>query len=118
MASQNARRLRSNPTEAELRLWSRLRRRQLDGLRFRRQVPLGRFIVDFSCYDERLVIELDGGQHLENHEEDAARTQWLESRGFRVLRFWNDEVFKNMDGVLETIRAAAGSENANEGGAT
>ena len=118
MASQNARRLRSNPTEAELRLWSRLRRRQLDGLRFRRQVPLGRFIVDFSCYDERLVIELDGGQHLESREEDAARTQWLESRGFRVLRFWNDEVFKNMDGVLETIRAAAGSENANEGGAS
>lgn len=106
MASQNARRLRSRPTEAEQRLWSALRRRQLDGLRFRRQVPLGRYIVDFSCYDERLVIELDGGQHGNCNEEDASRTRWLESRGFCVLRFWNNEVFENLDGVLETIRSA------------
>lgn len=110
MASKNARQLRKKPTDAELRLWSAIRRRQLDGLRFRRQVPLGAFIVDFACYDARLVIELDGGQHVESGDDDAARTQWLESRGFQVLRFWNDEVFKNLDGVLTVIRDAAVTE--------
>jgi len=107
MALQNARRLRSNPTEAEQHLWAALRRRQLDGLRFRRQVPLGRYIVDFSCYDARVVVELDGGQHAESREDDAARTQWLEDRGFRVLRFWNNEIFENLEGVLEVVRSAA-----------
>ena len=91
-------------TEAEQRLWSALRRRQLDGLRFRRQVPLGGFIVDLACYDARLVIELDGGQHAESEAEDAARSQWLEERGFRVLRFWNNDIFENLEGVLEVIR--------------
>ena len=109
MASKNARQLRSNATDAELRLWSALRRRQVDGLRFRRQVPLGRFIADFACYDARLVVELDGGQHVESGDDDAARTQWLESRGFRVLRFWNQEIFENLDGVLAVIRQAASS---------
>jgi len=104
-----ARVLRRNRTSAEQKLWSRLRNRQLEGYKFRRQVPLGRFIVDFCCYDERLVIELDGGQHAERREEDAACTQWLEDRGFRVLRFWNDEVFENLDGILEVIRSAASS---------
>jgi very-short-patch-repair endonuclease len=97
-------------TEAEQRLWSALRRRQLDGLRFRRQVPLGRFIVDFACYDARVVIELDGGQHGETEAEDAVRTAWLEDHDFRVLRFWNDEVFENLEGVLEVIRVAAVSD--------
>lgn len=110
MASKNARQLRKKPTEAELRLWSAIRRRQLDGLRFRRQVPLGSFIVDFACYDARLVIELDGGQHAEQQQADAARTAWLESRGFQVLRFWNNEVFENLDGVLTVIRDAAITE--------
>ncbi|MEO3430819.1 DUF559 domain-containing protein [Pelagibius sp. CAU 1746] len=110
MASKNARQLRGNMTEAEQRLWSVLRRRQLDGLRFRRQVPLGRFIVDFACYEARIVAELDGGQHTESEVEDAARNQWLEDRGFRVLRFWNDEIFENLEGVLEVIRAAAASD--------
>lgn len=109
MVSKNARQLRGNMTEAEQRLWSALRRRQLDGLRFRRQVPLGRFIVDFACYEARIVAELDGGQHAEPEAEDAARNKWLEDRGFRVLRFWNDEVFENLGGVLEVIRAAAAS---------
>jgi very-short-patch-repair endonuclease len=109
MASKNARQLRSNATDAELCLWSALRRRQVDGLRFRRQVPLGRFIADFACYDARLVVELDGGQHVENGDDDAARTQWLKSRGFRVLRFWNQEIFENLDGVLAVIRQAASS---------
>jgi very-short-patch-repair endonuclease len=82
-----------------------LRRRQLDGLRFRRQVPLGRFIVDFSCYDERLVIELDGSPHAdeERSAKDQERTRWLESHDFTVLRFWNSEVLGNMDGVLLRI---------------
>ena len=85
-------------SEAEQKLWARLRGRGLQGYKFRRQVPLGPFIVDFCCYDERLVIELDGGQR-----RDPARTLWLESRGFRVLRFWNSEVLENMDGVLTRI---------------
>ena len=99
----NARRLRRDQTTAEQKLWSRLRDRQLERYKFRRRVPLGRFIVDFSCYDARLVIELDGGQHAEQSEADAARTQWLEGRGFRVLRFWNNEVEENLDGVLMRI---------------
>jgi very-short-patch-repair endonuclease len=96
---------RRHPTDAELRLWSAIRRRQLDGLRFRRQVPLGAFIVDFACYDARLVIELDGGQHAEQSEADTVRTQWFESRGFQVLRFLHNEVLENMDGVVATIVA-------------
>jgi ATP-dependent helicase HrpA/adenine-specific DNA-methyltransferase len=109
MASKNARQLRGHATEAELQLWSAIRRRQLDDLRFRRQVPLGRFVVDFACYDVRLVVELDGGQHSDSQGDDAARTQWLEGRGFRVLRFWNNEIFENLDGVLEMIRKTAAS---------
>jgi very-short-patch-repair endonuclease len=116
MASKNAKQLRSKATEAELRLWSVIRRRQLDGLRFRRQVPLGPFIVDFACYDARLVVELDGGQHGETTEADAARTQWLEGRGFRVVRFWNPEIFENLDGVLTVIRNATMTDPSEEEG--
>lgn len=101
----NAGRLRRDQTRAEQKLWSRLRDRRLSGYKFRRQVPLGRFIVDFSCYDARLVVELDGGQHAKAVQSmtDSERTAWLESRGFRVLRFWNNEVEENMDGVLARI---------------
>ena len=99
----HARDLRRNQTSAEELLWARLRNRQLEGYKFRRQVPLGRFIVDFACYDARLVVEVDGGQHAERTSEDLARTAWLESRGFRVLRFWNNEVMENPDGVLVRI---------------
>ncbi len=95
-----ARNLRHNQTTAEELLWARLRNRQLGGHKFRRQVPLGRFIVDLACYDSRLVVEVDGGQHAESEAEDAARTAWLESRGFRVLRFWNNEVQENLEGIL------------------
>ncbi len=97
------RNLRRNQTMAEEQLWERLRNGRLKGHKFRRQVPLGRFIVDFSCYDARLVIEVDGGQHAGRMEEDAARTQWLEERGFRVLRFWNNEVQENLEGILSRI---------------
>ena len=98
-----ARRLRKEMTEAEKRLWYRIRRRQLSEHQFRNQVELGSYIVDFCCLKERLVIELDGGQHAEITEYELERRAWLEEKGYRTLRFWNNEVFENLDGVLETI---------------
>ena len=103
---QRARELRSNLTDAETRLWQQLRRNQIAGHRFRREVPLGPYIVDFACFDGRLIIEVDGGQHSERAEADATRTAWLESQNFRVIRFWNNDVLGNLDGVLEVIRIA------------
>src|SRR6266404_2835045 len=102
MASTRARQLRSNPTDAEMRLWSKLRRKQIDGHRFRRQVPIGPYIADFVCLERRLVIEVDGGQHSESIADDA-RTAWLEGQGFCVLRFWNNDVLGNTEGVLTVI---------------
>jgi len=93
-------------TTAEVRLWTRLRRWQVDGYRFRRQVPRGPYILDFACLAARLVVEVDGGQHAKAVDGDQERTAWLESRGFKVLRFWNNDVLKESEGVLETIRAA------------
>ena len=93
-------------TEAEKRLWKWIRDQQMDGHKFRRQAPIGGYIVDFVCFPAGLVIELDGGQHAEQAERDADRTKWLECEGFRVLRFWNNEIFENIDGVLEMIRSA------------
>jgi very-short-patch-repair endonuclease len=93
-------------TDAERRLWSRLRRRQLHGRRFRRQHPIGPFIADFACPEEKLVIELDGGQHADRKEQDAARTRWLAARGYRVLRFWNNDVLTQTDAVVQVIAAA------------
>jgi very-short-patch-repair endonuclease len=98
-----ARRLRKDMTEAEKRLWYRIRRCQLSEHQFRKQVELGSYVVDFCCLKERLVIELDGGQHAEITEYELKRRAWLEENGYRVLRFWNNEVFENLDGVLETI---------------
>lgn len=100
------RRLRNASTDAERALWQRLRMRQLDGCKFRRQHPFGDYIVDFACLERRLVIELDGGQHADSMEADAQRTACLEDAGFRVLRFWNNQVFEEMDGMLETILRA------------
>ena len=105
MSVKAARRLRRNQTTVEQRLWSHLRDRQLDGHKFKRQVPRGAFIVDFACLDRNLIVELDGGQHaapLQN-KEDQKRSEWLTGEGYRVLRFWNSEVLENMDGVLLTI---------------
>jgi very-short-patch-repair endonuclease len=96
----------SEMTDAERVLWMQLRAHRLDGLRFRRQTPMGQYIVDFVCHERRPVIELDGGQHAES-QRDVARDRWLESKGYRVLRFWNSDVFQNRDGVLETIVSAA-----------
>src|SRR5579864_2156041 len=97
------RKLRANPTDAEICLWSRLRRKQLEGFRFRRQQPIGPFIVDFFCPEAKLIIEVDGGQHDNDAARDAARTRWLEKAGHRVVRFWNYDVLTNTDGVLLTI---------------
>jgi len=90
-------------TEAEKRLWYRIRRCQLSEHQFRNQVELGSYVVDFCCLKEHLVIELDGGQHAEVTAYELKRRAWLEKHRYRVLRFWNNEVFDNLDGVLETI---------------
>ena len=105
MASVRARALRNNPTDAESKLWAQLRQRNLDGFRFRRQQPIGPYIVDFFCPDARLVVEIDGGQHAARENEDAERTEWLGSRGYRVVRYWNNEVLSNTEGVLTDLRS-------------
>ncbi len=98
-----ARQLRRNQTEAERKLWLWLRDRGLDGEKFRRQHPIGYFIVDFCCPERSLVIELDGGQHATRMEADRERTEFLEQSGYRVLRFWNHEVIGDMEAVLLRI---------------
>ncbi|WP_313317779.1 endonuclease domain-containing protein [Stenotrophomonas sp.] len=103
---KRARALRNTPTDAEDRLWQQLRRRQLAGFRFRRQMPLGGYIADFVCLEARLIVELDGGQHLEQRAYDQRRTEMLQSLGFRLLRYWNDEVLQGMPAVLEDILRA------------
>lgn len=98
-----ARELRVNQTDAEARIWKHLRNRQMHGAKFRRQIAIDPYIVDFICTDHILIVELDGGQHAEQVEADAKRTTYLKSRGYRVLRFWNNDVLANTDGVLEVI---------------
>ena len=97
------RRLRRNQTDAERVLWFRLRDRRLAGWKFKRQVSIDRFIVDFCCVDAKLIVELDGGQHDTNGERDADRTRILEAMGYLVLRFWNHNVLENTEGVLESV---------------
>jgi very-short-patch-repair endonuclease len=99
-----ARRLRRESTNVEMRLWQKLRNRQL-GVDFRRQHPAGNFVLDFYCPVLRLAVELDGGQHAQVSERDARRSIWLAERGAMVLRFWNSDVMGNFGGVLETIAA-------------
>ena len=106
MANEIARHLRKNQTEAETLLWSRLRAKQLAGYRFRRQHPIRGYVVDFVCLEKKLVIELDGSQHVEQASADMVRTASIERDGFRVIRFWNNDVFGNLDGVLEQILSA------------
>jgi very-short-patch-repair endonuclease len=101
--TEPARRLRRNQTDAGRLLWFRLRDRRLEGWKFKRQVPIERFVVDFFCADAKLIVELDGGQHIQNSERDADRTRVLESMGYLVLRFWNHDLIRNTDGVLEEI---------------
>src|SRR3712207_3299725 len=102
-ASERARQLRHDQTDAERLLWSKLRNRQLGGWKFRRQVPIDRYIVDFVCVDAKLVVELDGGQHAQHSDRDAARTAVLDSLGYIVIRFWNDDVIIRTESVLEEI---------------
>jgi very-short-patch-repair endonuclease len=101
-SAQIAKRLRRNQTDAERLLWFRLRDRRLGGWKFKRQVPIGRYIVDFFCADAKLIIELDGGQHS-GAVRDAGRTEALEAFGYLVVRFWNHDVMRNIEGVLEEI---------------
>ncbi|MGC1547903.1 MAG: DUF559 domain-containing protein [Rhodanobacter sp.] len=98
-----ARRLRTHSTDAERHLWRFLRRNHLAGHKFRRQYPLAGYIVDFICVPVKLVIELDGGQHLDVQAYDLARTAMIEHHGYRVRRFWNDDVLLHTDAVLEEI---------------
>ncbi len=100
-----ARRLRRSATNAELCLWNRLRARAIDNFKFVRQDPVGPYVVDFHCRERRLVIEVDGGQHADS-QSDRLRDKWLRNHNYAVLRFWNNEVIGNIDGVLEIISAA------------
>jgi very-short-patch-repair endonuclease len=101
-----ARDLRKNATDAERLLWSRLRRQQMDSFKFRRQHSVGPYICDFACLEARVVVELDGSQHLEESDRDVRRDSFLRSKGFRVLRFWNNDVLLRTNAVLETIYRA------------
>ncbi len=106
MPSEHARALRKNLTNAEKKLWSLLRLKQLDGYRFRRQAPIGPYIVDFFCPEARLFVEVDGGQHNTAQKYDEARTAWLASQGHHVIRFRNNDILHNPDGVLLRLREA------------
>ena len=111
MANERARTLRKNQTNAERKLWRKLRELKPMGFHFRRQAPVDRYIVDFICYSARLVIELDGGQHGQGDAPrmDSNRDAYLRNQGFDVLRFWNNDVFENTDGVMEVIGRKIGA---------
>ena len=103
MLNKYAKELRNNPTDAERLLWSHLRKRQINNCKFRRQQVLGNYIVDFVSFDHKIIIELDGGQHQEQHTYDAARTVYLGGLGYQVLRFWNHDVMNDTEAVLSSI---------------
>jgi very-short-patch-repair endonuclease len=103
MNTKSTRKLRNNQTDAERRLWQMLKRRQIAGVKFRRQQPIGQFIVDFACFERRVIVEVDGGQHAEQLHYDEERTHWLEAQGYRVLRFWNNDVLSNTEAVAQAI---------------
>ncbi len=107
-AHTRARTLRRNMTEAERRLWQVLRLRQMSRYKFRRQVPLGRYIADFVSHEARVIVEIDGGQHDLLSPHEVERTTFLQNEGYRVLRFWNNEVLTNLAGVYDTIADALG----------
>jgi very-short-patch-repair endonuclease len=101
-----AKHLRCNMTESENKLWRHLRAHRLNGEKFRRQQPIGPYVVDFVHFGARLIVEADGGQHNDS-PHDERRDAWLREQGFKVMRFWNNEIMSNLDGVLETVLAAA-----------
>src|SRR3990167_9192678 len=100
---QRAQDLRRNMTDAENRMWYYLRNRRLGGYKFVREHVIGHYIADFVCREKKLIIEIDGGQHMDAIEYDSLRTKYLENRGYRVLRIWNHEVFKNIQGVTDSV---------------
>jgi len=101
----HARSLRSNQTDAEQRLWKLLRANRLEGWKFRRQFPIGRYIVDFACPAAKLIVEADGGQHNES-AHDVVRDRWLAGEGWKVIRFWNTDILTNEEGVLSAVLAS------------
>jgi very-short-patch-repair endonuclease len=103
--TQISRKLRVNQTDAETRLWHRIRNRQLSGFKFVRQEPIGSYICDFVCREKFVIVEVDGGQHLES-KRDEIRDRWLADQGYRVVRFWNNDVLSNIDGVLIVLDEA------------
>ncbi len=100
---KNAKNLRLNQTDAENMLWFNLRNKKLAGIKFRRQVPIGQYIVDFLCCEKKLIVELDGSQHIDNIKYDRIRTEYLNSLGYKVIRIYNNEIFSNIETVLEYI---------------
>ena len=100
---KNAKNLRLNQTDAENMLWFNLRNKKLAGIKFRRQVPIGQYIVDFLCCEKKLIVELDGSQHIDNIEYDRIRTEYLNSLGYKVIRIYNNEILSNLKTVLEYI---------------
>jgi very-short-patch-repair endonuclease len=102
-AIRRARALRRDMTEAERKIWKMFRSRRFAGYKLRRQVPLERYIVDFACHEARLVIEIDGGQHGSSSESEIERSEFLKKEGYKILRFWNNEVLANPEGVLSQI---------------
>ncbi len=111
MANLRARELRAHQTDAERRLWSALRNRRLAAYKFRRQHKLGNYFADFACIEHRLIVEADGGQHAENGY-DERRSAWFESQGWRVIRFWNNDILTNTEGVILTILETLGGSAA------
>ena len=107
--TDRARLLRQNSTDAERHLWYRLRSRSIKGHKFVRQEPIGPYVVDFICRERRLIIEVDGGQHADSRR-DRERDKWLVDHGYRIVRFWNNDVIKNTEGVLEAIATALNAE--------
>ncbi len=103
MTISKARTLRKNLPDAERALWKQMRMRQIAGYKFRRQQPIGKYIVDFVNFGERVIIELDGGHHSQQVDYDSTRTAWLEAEGYRVLRFWNNQVLEEIEAVKEVI---------------
>ena len=111
ITKSRSRQLRREMTDAERRLWGLLSNRQIYGVRFRRQVPFGPFIADFASHEARLVVEIDGGQHADRSMSEGNRTAFLADEGYRVLRFWNNEVIENLDGVYAVITEAVAASH-------
>ncbi len=101
---------RKKPTDAEYLLWGHLKGKQLGGHKFRRQVPIGDYIVDFACFSKKVVVEADGESHVNQQKEDQIRDEWFRCEGFKVLRFWNSDVLEDIDGVLYVIWKACGGD--------